>query len=79
MECLDHERPKSIAIDMKSTQIYYLTEDGLFSVWDLETFNVVFTRNYNKKKSKAIYAFKLSKRVMLVFENEIIGLDAGSS
>jgi len=79
MECLDHEKPKSIAIDMNSSRIYYLTEDGLFSVWELENFNVIFTKNFNKKKSKAIYAFKLSNRVMLVFDNEIIGLDASTN
>lgn len=60
---------------MISSRIYILTHNGFFSVWDLQTFDVKFSKNFFKI-SRAIISFKLSNKVMLVFENEIIVLDS---
>lgn len=75
IRCIDHETPKSISIDMISSRIYILTQKGFFSVWDLVSFDVKFQKNFFKM-SKSIISFKLSNKVMLVFENEIIVLDS---
>ncbi len=42
IRCIDHEKPKSISIDMISSRIYILTEKGYFSVWSLLSFDVLF-------------------------------------
>ena len=75
IKCIDHETPKSIAIDMISSRIYILTYKGFFTVWDIQTFDIKFSKNYFKP-SRSIISFKLSNKVMLVFENEIIVLDS---
>lgn len=60
---------------MISSRIYTLTKKGFFSVWDLSTFDVIFTKSFHKP-SKALFSFKLTNKVLLVFENEIIVLDS---
>ena len=60
---------------MISSRIYILTYKGFFSAWDLMTFDVIFSKSFYKF-SKSIISFKLSNKVMLVFENEIIVLDS---
>lgn len=42
MKCIDHEVPISVAVDMVSQRIMTITLAGLFSVWDLLTFDVIF-------------------------------------
>jgi len=75
IRCIDHETPKSISIDMISSRIYILTQKGFFSVWDLVSFDVKYYKNF-LKPSRQIISFKLSNKVMLVFETEIIVLDS---
>ena len=75
IRCIDHETPKSISIDMISSRIYILTKNGFFSVWDLVSFDVKFQKNFSKP-SRSIISFKLSNKVMLVFETEIIVLNS---
>jgi hypothetical protein len=74
LTCADHETPKSIGIDMISARIYTVTSNGLFSVWDLQTFDVIFQTNY-KKPTKFLQAFRLSNRVMIVMEHEVHVVD----
>lgn len=75
IQCIDHETPRNLSIDKTSTRIFTITAMGMFSVWDLRTFELIFTREFYKR-AKMIYSFKLSNKVMLVFENEIIVLDS---
>lgn len=75
IRCIDHEKPKSISIDMISSRIYILTEKGYFSVWSLLSFDVLFQKNYFKN-AKSLISFRHSNKVMLVFENEIYVLDS---
>jgi hypothetical protein len=42
LKCSDHEAPKSVGIDLLSQRIYVITDNGLFSVWDLKTFDVIY-------------------------------------
>jgi len=42
LKCTDHELPKCVGIDMISSRIYTLTALGLFSVWDIYSFDIVF-------------------------------------
>jgi WD40 repeat protein len=56
-------------------RIFAITTMGMFSIWDLRTFELIYTREFYKR-AKMIYSFKLSNKVMLVFENEIIVLDS---
>jgi hypothetical protein len=75
IRCIDHEIPRSVSIDMLSSRIYILTLKGFFSVWSLQTFDVVFQKNYFKN-AKSLISFRLSNKVMLIFENEIYVLDS---
>jgi len=75
IRCIDHEKPKSISIDMISSRIYILTEKGYFSVWSLLSFDVLFQKNFFKN-AKSLISFRHSNKVMLVFENEIYVLDS---
>ena len=42
MKCIDHEVPISVACDMISKRIFTITQAGLFTVFDLQTFDVTF-------------------------------------
>lgn len=42
LKCADHECPRSVGIDQTSSRIYTVTAQGLFSVWSLENFDIVF-------------------------------------
>lgn len=42
LKAIDHEIPKSVGIDMVSSRIYTLTQHGLFTVWDLGTFDIIY-------------------------------------
>jgi len=75
IRCIDHEVPRSISIDMISSRIYILTLKGFFSVWSLQTYDVVFQKNYFKN-AKSLISFRLTNKVMLIFENEIYVLDS---
>ena len=75
IECIDHERPKIyISIDMISSRIFSVTSSGTFSVWDVKTFKIIHYRIFDKA-AQILYSFKLSNRVMIVFENDIIILN----
>jgi len=74
IKCIDHETPKSIAIDRLSSRIFILTEKGFFSVWHLKSFDMIFEKPFYKQ-ARAIIAFKLTARILLVFENEVVVLD----
>jgi WD40 repeat protein len=63
---------------MVSSRIFTLTQKGFFSVWNVATFDVIYTKNFHKS-SKALYSFKFSNRVLLVFDNEIIVLDSNKN
>lgn len=60
---------------MISSRIFTITLFGLFQVWDLLTFDVIFSKNY-AKKTRFLQSFRLSNNVMLVFEHEILVLDS---
>ena len=75
IQCVDHETPRNLSVDKTSTRIFTITAMGMFSIWDLKTFELIFTREFHKR-AKMIYSFKLSNKVMLVFENEIIVLNS---
>jgi hypothetical protein len=66
--------PKSIGMDMISSRIFTLTANGLFLVWDLKTFDIIYFKNFSKP-SRCLQAFKLYNMVMLVFEHEIVVMD----
>ena len=75
LKCTDHEIPKSVAIDLISSRIFTLTNFGLFQVWDLVSFDVIFSKNF-AKKAMYLLSFRLSNKVLIVFENEIIVMDS---
>lgn len=76
IKCVDHKTPKSISIDLICSRIYTLTEQGLFSVWDLRTFDVIKSEDFKKPRSRSVIAFKVQNKVMIVFFSEIVVLDA---
>ena len=47
----------------------------MFSVFDLATFDIMFTKDFHKQ-SQNIIAFRRSNKVLLVFESDIFVLDA---
>ena len=73
MRCIDNESPISIAVDMVSEKIFSMTAAGLFTAWDLVSFDVVYSKDFHKV-AQNIIAFKLSNKVLLVFDNDIIVL-----
>lgn len=75
LKCADHEVPKSVGIDMISSRIFTITNNGLFSVWDLVTFDIIYQKHYDKK-TKNLQAFKTCNQVLIVFEHEIYVLDS---
>ena len=70
----DNEKPKSVGIDTISSRIFMLTAGGLFTVYELKTFDVIYQKNFNKG-SLRLHSLRLSNKVMLVFEHEIMVLD----
>ena len=62
---------------MQSQRIFTMTRAGLFTVFDLQTFDVMYSRDFSKV-SQNIIAFAHSHKVLLVFESEIMVLDANS-
>lgn len=60
---------------MRSTRIFILTQKGFFSCWSLQTFDVIYQKNFFKN-ARSLIAFKHSNKVMLVFENEIFVVDS---
>ena len=78
MRCCDHESPISIAVDMVSEKIFSMTAAGLFTTWDLVSFDVVYQKDFHKV-AQNIIAFKLSNKVLLVFDNDILVLGANIS
>lgn len=75
MKCIDHEVPISVSVDMISSRVFTITAAGLFTVFDILTFDVIFQRDFHKIALNII-AFKLANKVLLVFENDIIVVDA---
>lgn len=75
IKCIDHEITISVAVDMVSQRIFTITHAGLFSVWDIETFDIIYQRDF-EEVSIDIIAFKLSNKVLIVFENFIQVLDS---
>jgi hypothetical protein len=75
IRCFDHENPRAISIDMRSTRIYIMTSRGLFTCWSLQTFDVIYSKNYFKN-ARSVISFKHTNKVLLVFENEIYVVDS---
>jgi len=48
MKCIDHEEPIAVAVDIVSQRIFTMTAAGLFTVFDLLTFNVIFQKDFHK-------------------------------
>lgn len=46
LKCVDDQLPKSIGMDMISSRIFSITGNGLFCVWDLSTFDMIFKKNF---------------------------------
>ena len=63
---------------MISSRVFTVTANGLFSVWDLVTFDIVYQKNYDKK-TRFLQPFRLTNRLMLVFEHEICVVDSNPS
>ena len=61
---------------MRSQAIFTITENAKFDVWDLKTFDVKFTKQFNNKKTRDLYVWRLSHKVMLVFQQEIVVLES---
>ena len=74
MKSTDHEQPKSVGIDMVSQRIFTITSKGLFSVWELNTLEIIFQKAFARTTSN-LQTFQLSMKVMIVFERDIIVLD----
>jgi hypothetical protein len=55
---------------MVSQRIFTLTSRGVFSVWDLKTFDITYSKDF-QKSAKFLRAFRHTNKVMLVFEREI--------
>jgi phosphoribosylaminoimidazole-succinocarboxamide synthase len=62
-------------MDLISSRIFTLTNFGLFQVWDLVSFDVIFSKNF-AKKAKYLLSFRLSNKVLIVFENDIVVMDS---
>lgn len=75
MKCIDHEFPILVAVDMMSQRIFTMTTAGLFIVWDILTFDVIFSKDFHKIANNVI-AFKLSNKVLLVFDKNVLFLDS---
>jgi len=75
LTCTDHHAPKSIGIDMISSRIFTITAEGLLTVWDLKDFNIIYQFNF-KKKAQALEAFKITNRILLIFEHDVHVLDS---
>ena len=75
MKYIDPEVPISVTVDMVSQRIFTMTAAGLFTVWDILTFDVIFSKDFHKIANNII-AFKLSNKVLLVFDNDILVLDS---
>lgn len=52
-----------------------ITNHGLFTVYELKGFDIVFQKSFNRVALR-LNSFRLSNRVMLVFEHDIMVLDA---
>lgn len=52
-----------------------ITQRGLFTVYELKGFDVIFQKNFGRAALR-LHSFRLSNRVMIVFENDIILLDS---
>lgn len=74
MKCIDHEMPISVGVDLVSRKVFTITKAGLFTVWDLLTFDVVFQKAF-RKTAQNLIAFKLSNKVLILFENDILVLE----
>lgn len=75
MKCIDHEKPISCAVDMLSHRVFTMTAAGLFTVFDLLNFDVIFQKDFHKI-AQTIIAFKQQNKVLCVFDNDIMVLDA---
>lgn len=71
----DNEKPRSVGIDTISSRIFMITNHGLFTVYELKGFDIVFQKSFNRVALR-LNSFRLSNRVMLVFEHDIMVLDA---
>lgn len=60
---------------MISSRIYAITAGGIFTCWDLQSYNILHVQNFSKPAQNVI-SFKLSNKVMLVFNNEVKVLDS---
>lgn len=49
MKCIDHEVPISVAVDMVSQRIFTMTSAGLFTVFDLSNFDVMYSKDFHRK------------------------------
>lgn len=74
MRANDNEKPKSVGIDTISSRIFMITQKGLFSVYELKGFDVIFQKNFNKNTLR-LHSFLFSNKVMLVFEHDIMVLE----
>ena len=51
-----------------------LTSKGLFTVYDLKSFDVVFHKHFGRGALR-LHSFRLSNRVMIVFEHDIMVME----
>ena len=70
----DNDKPKSIGIDTISSRIFMITHRGLFTVYELKGFDVICQKNFNKSTLR-LHSFRLTNKVMIVFEHDIMVLD----
>ena len=52
LRATDHEVPKSVGIDMVSSRIFTITQQGLFTVWELNTLDIIYQKHYHKITKK---------------------------
>ena len=73
LHCIDDEIPQFITIDILRKRLFCITQTGQFSVWHMETLELLFSKNF-AKQSNSIYSFKDTNKILIAFENEVIYL-----
>ncbi len=73
MNAHDNELTKAICFSADSKRIITITERGQFSIWDIASLERIKVRYFRRKTINMIVC-KLSQRILIAFENEIVVL-----
>ena len=75
LKCSDHEVPISVDVDLVAQRVFTITGAGLFTVFDVLTFDIICQKEF-RKTAQNLISFKMQNKVMLVFEGDIVVLDS---